>query len=186
MKDKLKSLKQTASKALAEAKSTRETASYLAKKAAGSAAVKAAIAGAWIAKKSSTAAASVAESADQGAKWMKEVGVDFQQYLKSEQFEKDLDELAGRLAVSSPEYQSAHEEDRRARIKYKLVFIAKLAASNIGGAALKGEKIALMTKNPFVMVGAPLGLGSAKSLEIAYHCYQAFVARAKTSSRPTT
>jgi hypothetical protein len=126
------------------------------------------------------------ENAEAAWKSFKATGAEFRDYIESDAFESDLDDLACRLKVKDTVFLSQSESDRWKRVHKKIEAIKRHSKDDVTYAMELGATLGAATFNPKVILALSFLFGGAKGAVIAYHCYHAFVARKAPQGDPVT
>lgn len=103
------------------------------------------------------------------------INQEVREYLASESFERDLDQLAARLEIDETAYSATEKtEDRSARVRSKAHVIFKQARSEVFSAAELGGGFAVISRRPRVVLAIALVCGGIRSASIAYDIFQVF------------
>ena len=123
----------------------------------------------------SSGANQVASVAGAALDWSKSAISEFQEYLESETFEKDLDELTSRLGLRGEDVPIGSTHWERCNRKARFIFAkaGTVVMASAGIVELLPPKFRKMAQ----VLGAGIGI-----LVVAYHCYQVF-GRAKAEAK---
>jgi hypothetical protein len=110
-----------------------------------------------------------------------EKGKEFGDYVKSPEFETDIDDLASRLGIKWEEkLYREYEPEFQKRITQKLSRLAKEGLSRIEketGGATTGVRVA--KKIPLVGLAVSAFLGGREMVDLAFHVYDVYRTRKK-------
>jgi hypothetical protein len=94
-------------------------------------------------------------------------------YTESDEFERDLDRLAERLKLDTPEYKLLSKNERAKEEKVRYLFAH--ARKQILRSAETGGVFALFSRRSQVVMAISLICGGIKGAEIAFEAYHVFM-----------